>query len=160
MGKSDLQYVTFELCGQTYGAPVEDVLEVIRMVGMSESPEALPYVLGLINVRGHVVPVVDMRARLHLARAEYTLETPIMLTRHGDITVGLVIDRVLEVAMIPDAAIDAPDGTFSSSHCVTGVAKAGAKLIFLLNLESVLTADDAQLLQELSSHGLHSGAPA
>lgn len=151
MSDLETQYVTFELDNQAYGVNVSEVVEVIRIVGMSESPEAVSYVVGLINIRGQVVPVVDMRARLHLGAAEYSLATPILVTSSKGASVGLIVDRVREVKTIPDQAIDRPDQTFSKSRCVTGVAKLDAQLIFLLNLSGIFSADDAQIIEELSA---------
>ena len=151
MSKVENQYVTFELDDQSYGVNVSEVVEVIRMVGMSESPEAVPYVVGLMNIRGHVVPVVDMRARLNLGTAKYTLATPILVARSNDASIGLVVDRVLEVKTFEDKAIEKPNQKFSRSHCVTGVAKLDAKLIFLLNLSGIFSVDEAQLLEEFAT---------
>ncbi len=156
MSELENQFVTFELGGQTYGVNVAEVAEVIRMVGMSRAPETLPFVVGLVNIRGHVVPAVDMRARLHLDSASYTLATPILITRTDGTTVGLVVDRVLEVMTLPDNVIEQPNNMFSRSQCLVGVAKVEAKMIFLIDLHGIFTADEAQLLEEMTaiqSHG-------
>src|SRR3972149_5352987 len=96
------QYVTFELADQAYGINFCDATEVIRMVAMAEPPEAPPYVIVLINIRGQVVPVVDMRRRLSLESSGYSLTTPILITKvRDDWTVGLIVDKVKEVITLP-----------------------------------------------------------
>ncbi len=151
MSEIDMQFVTFDLAGQTYGVNVSDVVEVIRMVGMSSAPETLPFVVGLVNIRGKVVPAVDMRARLHLGQGEYTLATPILVTRTDGASVGLVVDRVREVISLSDADIDRPNSMFSKSECLIGVAKVAAKMIFLIDLHGIFSADDAELIEQLAA---------
>ncbi len=152
-GKADLEaeYVVFQLAGQEYGINIVDINEVIRVAAMAEPPEPIASVVGLINIRGSVVPVVDLRLRLHLPGAEYTLATPILITTVNNNPVGLIVDRVTEVKTLPAAAIERPPEAIAKSTCVAGVAKAGAKLIFLLNLVGVFTADEAQILEEMAA---------
>src|SRR3990172_534435 len=147
------QYVTFELAEETYGVNVGDAIEVIRLVAMAEPPEAPPYVIGLINIRGQVVPVVDMRRRLSLESADYTLTTPILIARVQSWTVGLIVDKVKEVIMLPTAMIEPPSGAFSKSRYVAGVAKIDAELIFLLDLAGLFSNNDARLLEGLFAPG-------
>ncbi len=151
MSDLDAQFVTFDLAGQTYGIRVTAVDEVIRMVGMSKAPETLPFVVGLVNIRGHIVPVVDMRARLHLERGEYSLATPILVARTEDSSVGLVVDRVLEVITLNESAIERPNNMFSKSRCLIGVAKVSAKMVFLIDLQEIFSADEAELIEELAA---------
>lgn len=151
MSELDTQFVTFDLAGQTYGVRVTAVDEVIRMVGMSKAPEALPFVVGLVNIRGHIVPVVDMRARLHLERGNYSLATPILVTRTDDASVGLIVDQVLEVITLSKSAIERPNNMFSESQCLVGVAKINSKMIFLIDLQGVFSGDEAGLIEELAA---------
>ena len=151
MSELDTQFVTFDLAGQTYGVSVTDVDEVIRMVGMSKAPETLPFVVGLVNIRGHIVPVVDMRVRLHLERGEYSLATPILVARTDDTSVGLVVDQVLEVITLSENAIERPNSMFSKSQCLVGVAKVNAKMVFLIDLQGIFSADEAELIEELAT---------
>ncbi|MDP1809451.1 MAG: chemotaxis protein CheW [Actinomycetota bacterium] len=148
---SDSQYVTFELAGQNYGVDVGDAVEVIRMVAMADPPEAPPYVIGVINIRGQVVPVIDMRRRLALESANFTLTTPILVSKIRNRTIGLIVDRVKEVVTLPSAMIEPPSEAFSRSRCVAGVAKIDAKLIFLLDLAGLFSNNEARLFEELLS---------
>jgi len=147
----DAQFVTFDLAGQTYGVNVADVVEVIRMVGMSKAPEALPFVVGLVNIRGRIVPAVDMRARLHLERGEYSLATPILVAGTDDTSVGLIVDRVLEVVTLSESAIERPNSMFSKSRCLIGVAKVAAKMVFLIDLHGIFSAAEADLVEQLAT---------
>ncbi len=151
MSELDAQFVTFDLAGQTYGIRVTAVEEVIRMVGMSTAPEALPFVVGLVNIRGHIVPVVDMRTRLHLERGEYSLATPILITKSEDSSIGLIVDRVREVITLTESAIERPNNMVSKSRCLIGVAKINSKMVFLIDLQEIFSADEAELIEELSA---------
>lgn len=149
VGEFEAQYVTFELGGQGYGINVRDTIEVIRMVAMAEPPEAPGHVVGVINIRGHVVPVVDMRKRLGLTVAGYSLTTPILVVRVDHVTVGLVVDRVCEVITLTPGAVEPPSDVFSRSKCVSGVAKVNANLKFLLNLSGLFSGSEAKLIKDL-----------
>lgn len=151
MSDLDTQFVTFDLAGQIYGIRVTAVDEVIRMVGMSKAPETLPFVVGLVNIRGHIVPVVDMRTRLHLEQSKYSLATPILVTRTDDNSVGLIVDRVLEVITLSESAIERPNNMFSKSRCLIGVAKVNAKMVFLIDLHGIFSADETELVEELAA---------
>lgn len=154
MSNLDSQYVTFELAGQAYGVNVGDAVEVIRMVAMADPPEAPPYVVGVINIRGRVMPVIDMRRRLSMEAADFTLTTPILVTKVRDWTLGLIVDKVKEVVTLPAAMIEPPSEAFSKSRCVAGVAKVGARLIFLLDLAGLFSGSEARLFEGLFSSGL------
>lgn len=147
----DSQYVTFELAGQNYGMNVGDAVEVIRMVAMADLPEAPPYVIGVINVRGQVAPIIDMRRRLSLESANFTLTTPILVAKIKNWTIGLIVDRVKEVVTLPSALIEAPSEAFPRSRCVAGVAKIDAGLIFLLDLAGLFSNDETSLIEGLLS---------
>jgi purine-binding chemotaxis protein CheW len=146
----EAQHVTFELAGQSYGLHIGQVVEVIRMVAIAESPETAPYVVGVVNIRGQVVPVVDMRRRLNLEAAKYDLETPILIARVKGITVGLVVDRVSEVVSLAQDTIEPAAGAFTTSRFVCGVAKVEAKLIFILDLAGLFSADESTAIQRLA----------
>ena len=144
------QYVTFKLAGERYGINVGDAVEVIRLVAMAEPPEAPGYVLGLINIRGRVVPVIDMRCRLSLEPVGYSLTTPILVARvQNDWTVGLIVDRVDEVITLSNSVIEPPSGAFSKSRCIAGVAKTATHLIFLLDLAGLFSAGETRFLEGL-----------
>ena len=151
MSELDTQFVTFDLAGQIYGVRVTAVSEIIRMVGMSKAPETLPFVVGLVNIRGDIVPVVDMRTRLHLERGEYSLATPIIVTRIDGTSVGLIVDQVLEVVTLSDSTIERPNSMFTKSQCLVGVAKVKAKMIFLIDLHGIFSADEAELIEQLAA---------
>ena len=148
-GTLESEYVTFELAGEEYGINVIDVIEVFRLVQMAQPPESADYLIGLFNLRGQVVPAIDMRIRLNLEPAAFTLATPIIITRINGCLVGLIVDRVSEVVTLSSDMVAEPPKTISNSKCVTGIAKAGSRLIFLLNLAGVFSDDEAQAIEQI-----------
>lgn len=148
---SVLQYVTFELAGQSYGVNIGDAVEVIRMVDMADPPEAPPYVVGVINIRGQIVPIIDMRRRLRLQSANLTLTTPILVAKVRNWTLGLIVDKIKEVVTISPTMIEPSSESFSRSRCVASVAKIGANLIFLLDLSGLFIDDESRFAEKLFS---------
>ena len=130
------QLIVFTLDGREYALPVEQVSEVLRMVTLTPVPEAPPWLPGIINLRGAVVPVVDLRARLALPRAPWGVNTPIIVADYEDRKLGLVADAVVELLSVPGSAITPPDeGVSGTGNSVSGVARAGERLIFIFELE-------------------------
>ncbi len=143
------QYVTFSLSDETYGVTVESALEVVRMVKIAKPPHALDYVAGLINIRGKVAPIVDMRKRMMLGSSVYTLATPILIVVIDGWTVGMIVDRVSEVVSIPKDVIEEPSESFTQSRCISGVAKFDPRLIFLIDLDRLFTSREKQQMKNL-----------
>lgn len=131
-----VQLVVFRLDQQEYALPVERVSEVLRMVAIAPVPDAPAWVRGVINLRGRVVTIVDLRARLGLPAAAYDLTTPIIVAGTGAGQVGLVADVVTELLTLPGSAID-PAGDMDAGRAVSAVARAGDRLILIFDLEHV-----------------------
>lgn len=132
--------VTFRLAGQEFAVPVGDVIEVVRMVAVTPLPDGVPWVVGVLNYRGRVVPVVDARVRLGLPRRAPGLDTPILIVAAGDRAAGLVVDSALEVLALPDGAL-APPGEYRATEAVSGVARQGRRLILLVDVERLVAGD-------------------
>jgi len=134
------QLVVFELAGESYGVEISQVQEIDRMERVTVVPHAPEFVEGVINLRGRITPVVDLRARFDLAKVAATPLTRIVVVKAGEEWVGLVVDTVSEVLRIPLDAIEPPSAmvTTSESAFVRGIAKLEERLIILLDLERVL----------------------
>jgi len=108
VGEDDrvLQWVTFELAGETYGIDVMAVKEVLRHQDIAPVPGAPDYVLGIINIRGKVISVISTRGRFGLPEVEADRNTRIMIVEIGDYIVGIVVDSVAEVVYVRQSEID------------------------------------------------------
>mgnify|MGYP002780528508 CR=1 FL=1 len=134
------QFLTFLLAGEEYGLPILQVQEIKGYPAVTPLPNAPAYLRGMMNLRGTVVPVLDLRRKFHLAEAEPTRFTVIVLVTVAGRVVGLVVDAVADVLDVPTADLEAVpeiDAGIDTGF-LSGLAKAGERLVLLLNVERVV----------------------
>lgn len=138
--EKDMQLVVFRLLDAEYGVPILQVQEIIKPTAITRVPQALEYIQGVINLRGSIIPVVDLKDRLHLAAAAASEDTRIVITRVEDVTVGLVVDAVTEVLSLPAESVENTLGLTAAQgkEFISGVGKLDNRLIILLDLTAVL----------------------
>ncbi|HBH04925.1 MAG TPA: chemotaxis protein CheW [Candidatus Rokubacteria bacterium] len=137
------QYLTFALGEEEYGVEILKVQEIKGYPVITPIPNTPPHVKGVMNLRGTIIPVVDLRMRLGMAEAQSTRCTVIVVVKVGSKTVGLVMDSVSDVLDIPKADIQAtPDfGAAVDTGFISGMAKAGDRVIVLLDIDTVLRGE-------------------
>jgi purine-binding chemotaxis protein CheW len=140
--------VVLELAGEHYGVEIGKVQEIIRMQPITKVPNAPAFVEGVTNLRGRVIPVLDLRQRFGFAAGEQTRRSRIVVAELGRHTVGMVVDGVSEVLMIPAAAVEPPSVlvTTADSEYLKGVAKLDDRLVLLLALDRVLSGTEEAAL--------------
>ena len=143
---NEIQLVVFALASEYYGVDSADVREILRMQSITMVPGAPHFVEGVINLRGRVVPVVDLRKKLHIEVNEQTRENRIVVVDVAGQDVGVIVDAVTEVLRIPLSTVESPSAmiTDSDSDYLRGIAKLEDKLIILLDLTKVLSATVSQ----------------
>lgn len=148
---SVIQWVTFRLAGETYGINVMQVQEVLRVSEIAPVPGAPHYVLGIINLRGNVVTVVDTRIRLGLATSEVTDATRIVIIEGARHVVGILVDCVAEVVDLAASELEsAPNvGNDESAKYIQGVASRDGELLILVDLNKLLTDEEWEELASL-----------
>lgn len=136
-----LQWVTFHLCGETYGVDVMQVQEVLRYTEIAPVPGAPAYVIGIINLRGNVVTVIDTRHRFGLEPGETTDNTRIVVIEADKHVVGILVDSVAEVVYLRQSEIEtAPNvGNEESAKFIQGVCHKNNELLILIELNKLLT---------------------
>lgn len=141
---SIVQWVTFRLADEIYGINVMQVQEVLRVSEIAPVPGAPHYVLGIINLRGNVVTVIDTRIRLGLATTEVTDATRIVIIESSRHVVGILVDCVAEVVDLPMSEVEsAPNvGSDESSKYIQGVASRDGELLILVDLNKLLTDEE------------------
>ena len=146
-----LQWVTFRLGGETYGVNVMQVQEVLRYTDVAAVPGAPAYVLGIINLRGNVVTVMDTRQRFALEQGEITDSTRIVIVETGEHTVGILVDSVAEVVYLKQSEIENPPNTGhdDSVRFIQGVCNKEEELLILVDLEKLLTGDEWSEIESL-----------
>mgnify|MGYP006160609487 CR=1 FL=1 len=139
-----LQWVTFRLENETYGINVMQVQEVLRYTDIAPVPGAPGYVLGIINLRGNVVTVIDTRARFGLMPGEVTENSRIVIIEAEKQVIGIMVDSVAEVVYLRSSEIEsAPNvGTEESAKFIQGVCNRGEELLILVDLNKLLSDDE------------------
>lgn len=135
------QFVVFELENEEYGIDILRVKEIKEMMNITRVPKAAHYVCGVINLRGEVIPVIDLRRKFNLQEGERNSNTRIIIVSIDDITVGLIVDTSSEVLEISNKDIeDAPDGVGSVDQgYIYGIGKVDKRLIILLDIVKIVT---------------------
>jgi purine-binding chemotaxis protein CheW len=141
-GEEDTQkgkFLTFHLAKEDYGIEIRHVTEIIGIQKITEVPDMPDYVRGVINLRGKVIPVMDVRTRFRMPPRDYDERTCIVVVNIDEQSVGLVVDQVNEVADIPDDQIEPPPRTRKAeSSYIQGMGKIGAEVKILVNVQKLL----------------------
>ncbi len=156
-----LQVVVFQIGEEEYAVDILQVQEIIRPQEIVPMPQAPDFVKGMINLRGHAIPVIDLRERLGVSPSETSdgSATRIIIVRVEEALVGMIVDEVSHVLRIPKSAIEPPPATIvgSASEYITGIAKVEDRLIVLLNISKILSAEERVALvgihKQLSQQG-------
>ena len=144
-----IQVVSFKLGSEEYGVDIAQVQEINRMVAVTHVPRAPEFMEGVINLRGQLIPIIDLRARFGMPRAEHTKNTRIVVTEIGTKRVGMVVDSVSEVLRLPvDQIEDAPEMlTGVDTEYIRGVGKVEDRLIILLELGRIISTSERRELE-------------
>ena len=139
-----LQWVTFKLQDETYGINVMQVQEVLRYTDIAPVPGSPDYVLGIINLRGNVVTVIDTRSRFGLEPAEVTDNSRIVIIEAERQVIGILVDSVAEVVYLKQSEVDtAPNvGTDESARFIQGVSNRDGELLILVDLNKLLSDEE------------------
>lgn len=139
-----LQWVTFRLGDETFAINVMQVQEVLRMTEIAPVPGAPDFVLGIINLRGNVVTVIDTRCRIGLPSRDFDDDTRIVIIEAGSQVVGIVVDSVAEVMYVNESEIEAAPavGSDESSKYIQGVVSRDNSITILMDLNKLLTDDE------------------
>lgn len=141
ISRAEEQLVVFRLANEHYALGISTVQEIVVWQQVTRVPKAPEFVEGIINLRGKVIPIIDLRRRFALAQEEAGRTTRIVVVRIGSEIVGLVVDEVLEVLRVARDQVEPPAGITSGTDTdvVRGVAKTKERLIILLDAERLLT---------------------
>ncbi|MBE3553976.1 MAG: chemotaxis protein CheW [Thermicanus sp.] len=149
----EIKAIVFRLQNEEYGVDVQQVRSIERLEHITRVPNAPDFVKGVINLRGVVTPVIDLRKRFGLPLTSYTDQTRIIIVRIDEIEVGLIVDAANDVIDIPEEMIEAPPEIVGGvgAEYLSGVAKIGTRLLILLNLEKVLLMNEVEQLEQFEA---------
>ena len=146
------KYLTFRLADEEYGLEILRVREIIGVMDITKVPQTRPFVEGVINLRGKVIPVVNLRVKFGLPRAEYTEETCTIVVDVGEL-MGIIVDTVQEVHDISAENIEAPPrmgGTVETGF-ILGMGKVDGDVKMLLDIAEVLTAEELVVVEQAAA---------
>ena len=148
-----LQFVGFSIGREKFGVDILTVQEIIRSTNVTPVPNSPSFVEGVINLRGDIIPVVDLRKRLNLFDADQSMEKNwILILRIGERIAGFIVDNVTEVLKVPEDAIDPPPAIVIAgleNQYIKGVCEIEGELLVILNFESVLFNEEYYALRDM-----------
>ena len=150
------QLISFSVDGEEYGLDILRVKEVIRAAEVTRLPRAPAFVKGIINLRGDVIPIIDLREKFSYESVEYTDATRVIVVDVNGRLVGMIVDEASQVLRIPDSQIEPPPPIVGGlpNQFIKGVGKLDDRLIVLLNIDKILSSDEMEELE-----GIGSGTP-
>ena len=148
---AEMQLVVFELGDESYGVDISRVQDINRMQEITEIPHAPESVVGVINLRGRVIPVIDLRKRFGLPEAVHTKDTRIVVVHLEGNLIGVIVDAVSQVLRIPADIVEPPSPVLAGvdSRYLRGIAKLDDKLVILLDLDFVLSRREQEAISEV-----------
>ena len=138
--QGDFQLLTFRVDEQEYALDIANVVQVVRMLAVTHAPKAPEHVEGLINLRGKVIPVIDLRACTGLPPRPYDLDTQLLIARADGRMLALMVDRVSEVLTLPAECVEPPDSLGIDVAHLSGVGQLGHRLLLILDPATLLEA--------------------
>lgn len=146
-----VKVVVFRLKDEEYGVEVDQVKSIERMESITRVPNTPPFVKGVINLRGVVIPVINLRSRFQMEEEEYTDSTRIVIVHVNEMEVGLIVDAALDVLDVPLDAIEPPPEVVGGVEAayLRGMAKLEDRLLVLLNLDRVLSPEELKQVEQM-----------
>ncbi len=144
-----LQLVSFNLGKEEFAVDILKIQEINRLVEITKVPRSPDFVEGVINLRGKVIPIIDLRKRFNLPASESTKQTRVVVVDIDNMVVGLVVDAVSEVLRLPASTVEPPPPIVAGidSEYISGVGKLEDRLLILLELDKVLSKDEKKVLE-------------
>lgn len=145
-----MQLVTFSIGEEEFGVDILKVQEIIRIMEITKVPRAQDFVEGVINLRGKVIPIIDLRRRFGFVSKEHDKHTRIIVIEINNMIVGFVVDSVSEVLRIPAATVEPPPPVVAGveSEYISGVGKLEDRLLILLDLDKLLSSEDLEAFSQ------------
>jgi purine-binding chemotaxis protein CheW len=155
-GKEGLvQLVSFKIGDEEFGVQILKVQEIVRMMEITKVPKSPPFVEGIVNLRGRIIPVIDMRKRFNLPPKQRDRDTRIIVVGLEQGTVGFIVDAVSEVLRIPINTIESTPQLVLGvdTEYISGVGKLQDKLLIILDLDKILSVREKQMISGIREEG-------
>lgn len=151
--QTELQAVIFMLNNIYYGVEILQVQEIVKMTDIVQLPNTPDFIEGIVNLRGKIVPIMDLRKRFHLPSIEINENWKILILKVKDMLFGIMVDAISEVEKIETDVIEKAPKVVSgvNGEFISGIAKLEERLLILLDTEKILTLEEQKALKELES---------
>jgi len=148
-GLKQQQLVSFRLGVEEYGVSIMKVQEIIRMQEITKVPQMPDFIEGIINLRGNVIPIIDLRKRFGLSCAEKTIDSRIVVVSVRERIVGIIVDGVSEVLRLSEEQIEPPPPAVSTAgrEYIKGVGKLEKRLLILLDIDKILSSEEHNVIE-------------
>lgn len=148
---AEQQVVVFGLGREEYGVEITEVQEIVRLQDITKIPNTPEFVEGVVNLRGKVIPLIDLKKRFGLEQAERTGDNRIIVVNINDSVIGVIVDYVSEVIRLADDMIEQPPSIVKGigKEYLKGIGKISDRLLILLDLEKILNSSEQGILQEI-----------
>ena len=158
----DLHLVGFRIGRETFGVPIDLVHEIVRVPEITPVPDSPEFIEGVINLRGKIISIVDLRKRFGEKQITSNKKNRILVAEVQDRMVGLIVDAASEVLKLPDGQVDPPPNVFDDNdvNYVTGVGKLADRLIILVDLNKILQKGELRRIGDAASAAEPFGAQA
>ena len=146
------QFVSFTVGKEEYGVHIEDVQEVVRMPEITHLPQTDSFIKGVINLRGNIIPVIDMRSRFKMEAIDHNETTRVIVVAIEEKLVGMIVDTVSQVLEISEEEISDPPDIINglSKEYIEGIGKVNQSMIILLKIDRVLTAAEIEIIADVA----------
>lgn len=146
----DIKVIVFQIKDKEYAIPVEKVSGIEKLLHITRVPKAVPFVKGVINLRGVITPIIDLRIRFGFEEVEYNDSTRIIIVVLDDMEVGLIVDSANDVLDLPVESIEPQPEVVGhlASEYISGVAKIEKRLLVLINLEKALSLEANEIVRK------------
>ncbi|SDJ99695.1 chemotaxis protein CheW [Sediminibacillus albus] len=143
--------IIFQLKEQQYGVDIQQVRSIERLQDVTEVPNTSDFIKGIINLRGEVIPIIDLKERLNIGNQAHTIETRVLIIDIENVTAGLIVDEAKDVVDIDPSIIDPAPQMVSGidQEYIKGVAKLEAGLLILLDFKKILDQDEMEEVKEV-----------
>jgi purine-binding chemotaxis protein CheW len=149
-----LQLVTFKLGSEEFGVDILKVQEIIKMMNVTKIPNAPAFIEGVINLRGKIIPIVDLRKRLGFKDQEFDKSTRVIVVELDGLVLGFIVDSVSEVLRIPEDTIEPPPSMVAGieSEYIEGVGKLDDRLLILLELKKIFSSPEKKDIENIEAN--------
>lgn len=146
-----MNLLSFNLADKEYALNIESVREVRRIKNITPIPKALDFIEGVVSMKGHVVPIINLRKKLGLPGQDKRGLNRVIITESGNHVLGLIVDNVIGVISLGESDIEPPDDILRKAGYLVGVGKLGKRLILIADVEKLLSIEDISGIAEVHS---------